>query len=127
LLNDIRKEDIMNPGKWISRWRCHIAGGFFSGDVENLTWLCAQVYERITHFLRTEKRMGLEDAYLALIFADHRDRFTFYYGDFCTILSNYRYVREFRFEYMRKLQHFTSKKDLVRIQEIQDQLSATPE
>ena len=80
LMNYIGKDEVSDPDFFRST-RYKIAGGFFTGNAENMKLLAEDLVQ--------QKFTGLEQEYLALAYRKFYHLFDPYYGDYSELICNY--------------------------------------
>lgn len=78
--------------EYLSRWRAALGGGFWMGRPSNVIWMTQQMRQALMRGLNLLHRLSLEDNYLSTIIKRHRNRFSLFYGEYCSILANSRYM-----------------------------------
>lgn len=91
---DYTPEAIMRNNKeYYSHGRCGIAGGFISGNAKYLNLICNEVEKRFKETV--EAGYGhAEEQFLPLIYLDHPEWFSVFFGDYGQMITNAGQMRQ---------------------------------
>ncbi|HSW76992.1 MAG TPA: WlaTC/HtrL family glycosyltransferase [Candidatus Saccharimonadales bacterium] len=87
-------KDVVNDNE--DFWRvgaCTMCSGFFTGRADYMQRFCTILLEKFIYFLKKLKSHADEQLYSPIYF-ENPDLFSFYYGDYTSMISNYVYVHD---------------------------------
>ena len=87
MIRYISEQEIQSES-FVSACQYKIAGGFFLGPSQLIKLLCLRMITEAEYDLY-QKRFGLEQEYMAIIYRRYPDLFDLYYGDFNDLFLNY--------------------------------------
>jgi hypothetical protein len=80
---------VKNVPRYLENGRCSLCSGFFTGRKEYLYEFCNRVEEKFVYFMHLGYGHADEQLFSAVYF-NKQDLFDLYYGDYCSMITNYR-------------------------------------
>lgn len=87
LLRHFSSQDVNREDYYTYR-RGFVAGGYFTGNKDNVGWLCDEFDKEVNHLIVAEKT-PTEEQIIPRIIDKDRSRWTFWHGDYAEILTNH--------------------------------------